>query len=355
MIVPHGEADYYRLRPTIAIPQPGGERDGIGDRSRRLLRSASVDGAAQAAVGQPVARHRPCVRIARQHALAFRRAGLHGIGDARREERRATAGSIGICRCRPRSAIRFAAWRSPGRCRGRSRGGRRRSPSAASTSSASEERPQRSRIRYENSSDRLLSAAGNDAFAAMRTLRQAAGVPYRPAAGVEYPSTPFGKALAGNRAARQGGRRPRGRVHRAGQLGSPRQRRRGDRPDCHAARRILARPRGARGRSRRSPGRYGHRDDVGVRTRRRGKRQWRNRSRPRQRDDGDRRQRARRRPRNVARSCAMRIASRVATLRSRPISATCSARSSPRTWAPRATSLSRSSRARRTSTPAQSR
>ena len=23
MVVPHGEADYYRLRPTIAIPQPG--------------------------------------------------------------------------------------------------------------------------------------------------------------------------------------------------------------------------------------------------------------------------------------------------------------------------------------------
>ena len=35
---------------------------------------------------------------------------------------------------------------------------------------------------YESSSDRLLNAAGNDAFAAMRTLRQAAGVPYRPAA-----------------------------------------------------------------------------------------------------------------------------------------------------------------------------
>jgi uncharacterized protein (DUF1501 family) len=48
---------------------------------------------------------------------------------------------------------------------------------------------------YGSSSDRLLNAAGNDAFAAMRTLRQAAGVPYRSAAGVEYPSTAFGKAL----------------------------------------------------------------------------------------------------------------------------------------------------------------
>jgi uncharacterized protein (DUF1501 family) len=48
---------------------------------------------------------------------------------------------------------------------------------------------------YAGSSDRVLSAASNDAFAAMRTLRQAAGVPYRPATGVEYPNGPFGKAL----------------------------------------------------------------------------------------------------------------------------------------------------------------
>ena len=58
------------------------------------------------------------------------------------------------------------------------------------------------------------------------------------------------------------------------------------------ARRILARPRGAGGRPRRSPGGHGHRHDVGVRPRRRGERQWRHRPWPRQRDDGDRRQRA---------------------------------------------------------------
>ena len=40
MVVPYGEADYYRLRPTIAIPQPGRDADGR-DRSRRLLRPAS--------------------------------------------------------------------------------------------------------------------------------------------------------------------------------------------------------------------------------------------------------------------------------------------------------------------------
>src|SRR4029079_10924833 len=49
---------------------------------------------------------------------------------------------------------------------------------------------------YEHASDPLLRAAGGDAFAAMRTLRQAAAVPYRPAVGADYPPTPFGKALA---------------------------------------------------------------------------------------------------------------------------------------------------------------
>ena len=77
VVVPYGEAEYYRARPTIAIPRPAAARR-AGDRSRRLLRSASATGAAQAAVGQPLARHRPRVRIARRHAVALRRAGLHG-------------------------------------------------------------------------------------------------------------------------------------------------------------------------------------------------------------------------------------------------------------------------------------
>ena len=34
MIVPHGEADYYRLRPTIAIPRPSGDL--------RCVRAATV-------------------------------------------------------------------------------------------------------------------------------------------------------------------------------------------------------------------------------------------------------------------------------------------------------------------------
>src|SRR5262249_54142008 len=43
---------------------------------------------------------------------------------------------------------------------------------------------------YEGSSDAVLRGAAGDAFAAMRTLRQTAGIPYRPDAGADYPQTP---------------------------------------------------------------------------------------------------------------------------------------------------------------------
>jgi uncharacterized protein (DUF1501 family) len=49
---------------------------------------------------------------------------------------------------------------------------------------------------YENASDPRLRAAGGDAFAAMRTLRQAVSRPYRPSPDADYPPTAFGKALA---------------------------------------------------------------------------------------------------------------------------------------------------------------
>ena len=64
-------------------------------RDRRATGAIDLDGffgfnprlaAAQAAVGHRRAGHRPRVRIARRDALALRRAGLHGNGDARRQE-----------------------------------------------------------------------------------------------------------------------------------------------------------------------------------------------------------------------------------------------------------------------------
>jgi uncharacterized protein (DUF1501 family) len=86
VVVPHGESAYYRLRPNIAIPRPSLGAGAAG--------AIDLDGffglhpalapmkplwdmgilAPVHAVGSP-----------QQHALALRRAGLHGNGNARPE------------------------------------------------------------------------------------------------------------------------------------------------------------------------------------------------------------------------------------------------------------------------------
>jgi uncharacterized protein (DUF1501 family) len=81
-VVPFGEQRYYDLRPNLALPKPNGTPDSAIDLDG-FLRSASVARAAEAAVGQRTARVRSRGGLARSDAVAFRRAGLHGIGDAR--------------------------------------------------------------------------------------------------------------------------------------------------------------------------------------------------------------------------------------------------------------------------------
>ena len=77
-------------------------------------------------------------RIARRHALALRRAGLHGDGDARREEHAGRLAESLPARARARRRRRRSApSRSRRSCRGRCRASSRRWPSARSASSAS--------------------------------------------------------------------------------------------------------------------------------------------------------------------------------------------------------------------------
>ena len=94
---------------------------------------------------------------------------------------------------------------------------------------------------------------------------------------------------APDRAARQGGRRPRDRVRRVGELGSPRQPGSRNRSARQPARRSRPRPRRARPRSRRPHAGRRHSHHVGVRPRGRRERQPRHRPRPRQRHAGARR------------------------------------------------------------------
>ncbi len=71
IVVPFGEENYYRIRPTIAIPQPRAGRGRRGSRSRRVLRPASESRAARAALSQRPAGHRARRRLSGHDALAF--------------------------------------------------------------------------------------------------------------------------------------------------------------------------------------------------------------------------------------------------------------------------------------------
>ena len=195
MIVPHGEADYYRLRPTIAIPPPG--RDVMGSAIdldgffglhpsmaplKPLWDNHSV--AIVHACGSPdnTRSHfdaQDYMESATPGVKATRDGWLNRYLQVSSEERNPLRG-VALARTMPRSL---------------------EGPSPALAIGSVDEFGVRGAAsafedQYEHASDATLSAAGNDAFAAMRTLRQAAGMPYRPAAGVDYPNTAFGKALA---------------------------------------------------------------------------------------------------------------------------------------------------------------
>ena len=87
IVVPYGEPNYYRLRPSIAIPQPG-----AAEMMRPSIWTDFSDciqpRAARASLSQQSAGHRARRGFARSDALAFRCAGFHGVGHARRESHR---------------------------------------------------------------------------------------------------------------------------------------------------------------------------------------------------------------------------------------------------------------------------
>ena len=202
MIVPHGEADYYRLRPTIAIPRPG--RDPMGS-------TIDLDGffglhPAMAPLEPLWDNHSIAIVHAcgspdntRSHfdAQDYMESATPGVKATRdgwlnrylqasddRLGRRSLGGDplrgIALARTMPRALAGTAPALAIGSVD---------EFGVRGAAAAFEDQ-------YEGTADRLLGAAGTDAFAAMRTLRQAAGVPYRPAPGVQYPNTAFGRALA---------------------------------------------------------------------------------------------------------------------------------------------------------------
>ena len=204
MIVPYGESEYYRLRPTIAIPRPG--RDPMGA-------AIDLDGffglhpsmaplkplwdnhslAIVHACGSPnntrshfdaqdyMESATPGVKATRDGWLnRYLQESTEGLGPRSVGEGGNPLRGIALARTMPRSL---------------------EGPASALAIGSVEEFAVRGaaaafETEYAESADAALGAAARDAFSAMRTLHEAAGAPYRPAAGVEYPNSPFGKALA---------------------------------------------------------------------------------------------------------------------------------------------------------------
>jgi uncharacterized protein (DUF1501 family) len=203
MVVPYGEADYYRLRPSIAIPRPG-------------TSGAAIDLDGFFGLHPSLAPLKP---FWDNHSLAI----VHACGspdvtrshfDAQDYMETATPGVKStrdgwLNRCLQVTGPAEAGHYVPGGDRNPLRGVavarqmprslQGRAPSLA-VGAIDEFRvradmTEQRALQNAYAADRTLGSAAADAFDAMQTLRSVTTGPYRPAAGVSYPRSPFGQAL----------------------------------------------------------------------------------------------------------------------------------------------------------------
>ncbi|MGE3959090.1 MAG: DUF1501 domain-containing protein [Vicinamibacterales bacterium] len=196
MVVPHGDADYYRARPTIALAAPGRagdpaiDLDGFFGFHPRLAALAPIwrrgDLAIVHACGSPDA--------TRSHfdAQDYMETGTPGVKSTRdgwlnrylQVRERDDAGpfrAVSLTAQMPRTLQGSAsalAMNELGRFA-------LRAPRMEELLEA----------QYAAAADALLHGTGREAFDAMKQLRRADPAQYRPEHGAEYPGTAFGQAL----------------------------------------------------------------------------------------------------------------------------------------------------------------
>ena len=197
MVVPFGEAEYYRVRPSIAVPAPGrGDGAGIdlngffGLHPRMGALKPLWDNHSLAIVhacGSPDS--------TRSHfdAQDYMESATPGVKSTKdgwlnrylqvAHERDTPLSAVAMTRQMPRSLQGTAPALAMGSVGEFGiRGGMDERDSFESA--------------YAAAADQVLKGTADDAFKAMRTLSSAGGQrPYRPAAGVAYPRTPFGQAV----------------------------------------------------------------------------------------------------------------------------------------------------------------
>jgi uncharacterized protein (DUF1501 family) len=196
MIVPHGEADYYRSRPTIAIGRPTTGSDaaldldgffGLHPRFAPLKPLwDSRDLAIVHACGSPDSTRS---HFDAQDYMETATPGVKSTADgwlnrylqARHVEHASALRAVSLTQQLPRALHgRASAVAMSQIDRFGIQGG------SLGTSFEAQ---------YAAAADRVLNGVGREAFDAMRTLKTADPSRYRPERGAEYPRTPFGQAL----------------------------------------------------------------------------------------------------------------------------------------------------------------
>jgi uncharacterized protein (DUF1501 family) len=195
MVVPYGEAAYYRARPTIAIPRPGsadGALDldgffGLHPRMAPLL--PFVERGALAivhAAGSPDATRshfdaQDYMETATPGVKSTRDGWLNRCLHARDHRERNPFRAVAIAPRLPRALQGPAPALALARLDRFGIAGR---PEAAALEA-----------QYAASGDALVGSAGREAFEAIRTLQSLDPARYRPAPGADYPRSAFGDAL----------------------------------------------------------------------------------------------------------------------------------------------------------------
>jgi uncharacterized protein (DUF1501 family) len=194
MVVPYGEADYYRLRPSIAVARPGApegalDLDGFFGLHPRLAPLLPLWTNRSLAIVQACGSH----DVTRSHfdAQDYMETGTPGVKSTRDgwlNRYLQTSGEesplrgLALTRQMPRvlqgraSALAF--------------------PDSRAFALAGDAQARSAFERgYDAASDAKLQSGARDAFAAIRTIQSAISAGYTPAGGALYPSSPLGRAL----------------------------------------------------------------------------------------------------------------------------------------------------------------
>src|SRR5689334_23241669 len=195
MVVPYGEADYYKLRPSIAIPRPNAaeaalDLDGFFGLHPRMgaLMPLWTNGslAIVHACGSP---DQTRSHFDAQDYMETATPGVKSTRDGWLNRCLQVSGGdtsplrgVAVARQMPRSMQGHAPTLAVGSIESFNVRGGMGAERELETA-------------FAGSSDTLLSGSAKAAFEAMRTLRTASSGPYQPAAGADYPRSAFGQAL----------------------------------------------------------------------------------------------------------------------------------------------------------------